>query len=1423
MMHTSRAVFAAKRLRFWSIGFVLFGLLVCAPQAAIAQNEPPTSSDGQAVLKLFLPSVHGQPGALPLRAATEIGGSGSALQIATLSGAWSNPRNDIGDFPVTCEEMRNAGSDGAGESQVRYGQPYGAADCGEFGLRSGFGFERATLTQITPNRPFLLGRFTHYNQPIVSPRIPMDLVDLTLHLTGPDLAQPVDMVYTMRLEETFNSRKPCPYGATVADMCDDKVDFVSNTPQQTIVVNERAYVLEMLGFVPGDMGTCQYHAGIVDYFITAETMRNDACVIARLIDPPAPAIAVDKAPDLQQVTVGDDADFTITVSNIGNVGLVGVVVTDTQTPGCTQELGTLKAGAQVSFVCTAFAIENDFENVAIASGIFAGAEYTATDTAQIDVLAPDTASVHVTKYEDLNQNGARDANEPGLIGWKICAKDADGNTVGICKATDWEGNAVIAPNQAGEFSVCEELQPGWVNTDPGGDAACKSVTLSQGPLWVELAPEAPDMYLVELAQRSADELAWTYNVAQYQDSSNLNHWTLALPDCITADMIDDAATTPGYVFGVDDTPGGAALTGIRWDTPNGVAAAGTQFTLAFKRMFDAGATTTSVTNGADTPAGAMGAVAGPVCNPVVLLGNAREAPAQGTLEVRKSVVPATDDGRFDLLIDGVAVAHDVQNNGTTGAQPVAPGTHWIAEAAGTGSDLADYGSQVSCHNVTTRATWTPNADGAVAVDAGEQIVCMFQNTRTGTITIVKETNAAADQAWPFSGALGDFTLPAAGGQQTFARLRPGQYGVHEPATTGWTLESIECADPDNDTTTALATADAAIDLDPGETVICKFRNTTLTGTIEIVKEVAGAATSDWRFTGTLNAFTLPAAGGSKTFAALPPGSYNIYETATPGWRASVITCSDPDHGSSGDLFAGAAFVDLDPLETVTCKFTNVPAQPEITLEKRASDTIVYQGTIVTYTFSVGNPGQLPLNNVWIKDPMCDAAAITAGTYNSGDQNQDGWLTPGEEWLFTCALPLDADTRNTALAFGSSSDGQTVSAMDSVSVKVIGPKLSITKGASKTLIYSGETVSYTIDVENIGNGVLTNVLVEDGLAGCTLTNTANGNGDDALDNGEKWTYTCAVKLTQDTMNVATATAVDVKGNSLTAAASVFVDVIQPMIELKKEADKSFAYSGETVKFTVKVTNRGDQALYKVNVSDSLAQCRLSGPRGDNGNGRLDIGEEWTYTCSIAVCGKVHNFGAPSNIGVGVPDAADPMCTTPPPPTPTCGDVTNTATVTAKDQQGRTWTDSDSVLVDVINPSIQVSKTADHATIGAGQAVKFTVIVKNSGDTWLSNVNLSDSLPGCQLVRRCNAQEKLNPGEQWTYTCTMRLTKTTTNTASATARDPRGRTLTDSGSATVKVWSQNGCIHRASGDTIGCCNENTDAAAGAFELFVPYLGR
>ncbi len=78
-----------------------------------------------------------------------------------------------------------------------------------------------------------------------------------------------------------------------------------------------------------------------------------------------------------------------------------------------------------------------------------------------------------------------------------------------------------------------------------------------------------------------------------------------------------------------------------------------------------------------------------------MITNTRET---GKLEVRKSLSPTNDPGKFNLQIDGTTDpdAQNVGDGGSTGEQTVNTGSHTVGETAGTAPALADYQKSIVC-------------------------------------------------------------------------------------------------------------------------------------------------------------------------------------------------------------------------------------------------------------------------------------------------------------------------------------------------------------------------------------------------------------------------------------------------------------------------------------------------------------------------------------------------------------------------------------------------------------------------------------------------------------------------------------------------------------------------------------------------------
>lgn len=112
----------------------------------------------------------------------------------------------------------------------------------------------------------------------------------------------------------------------------------------------------------------------------------------------------------------------------------------------------------------------------------------------------------------------------------------------------------------------------------------------------------------------------------------------------------------------------------------------------------------------------------------------------------------------------------------------------------------------------------------------------------------------------------------------------------------------------------------------------------------------------------------------------------------------------------------------------------------------------------------------------------------------------------------------------------------------------------------------------------------------------------------------------------------------------------------------------------------------------------------------------------------------------------------------------------------------------IVLDNTAPAIDINKTATPSNINKGDTVKYTYKITNPGKDLLSITNVGDDI--CKNVMfipggDTNNDGKLDPGEIWTYECSMTLNADTTNTATAKATGSTGKQVSDQDTAKVTV--------------------------------------
>jgi hypothetical protein len=225
-------------------------------------------------------------------------------------------------------------------------------------------------------------------------------------------------------------------------------------------------------------------------------------------------------------------------------------------------------------------------------------------------------------------------------------------------------------------------------------------------------------------------------------------------------------------------------------------------------------------------------------------------------------------------------------------------------------------------------------------------------------------------------------------------------------------------------------------------------------------------------------------------------------------------------------------------------------------------------------------------------------------------------------------------------------------------------------------------------------------------------------------------------------------------------------LQPAIHVEKSGPAT-AYSGDTLDFAFDVTNTGEVPLSDVDVRDDRC-APVVGPvsrAGGDDDDVLDPGETWRFTCSMVAS---HTLGD-----------ANP--------------VTNTVTVQAKDADGNKVEDDDRHDTRFLHPAIDIEKGGP-ATATAGALITYTLDVTNPGDMPFAKDKVEvtdarcDAAPVLDSTNGDASAGSLDPGDRWTYRCTVRTAVGQTsvaNVADVKGTDENGRVVSDEDALTTTL--------------------------------------
>lgn len=444
------------------------------------------------------------------------------------------------------------------------------------------------------------------------------------------------------------------------------------------------------------------------------------------------------------------------------------------------------------------------------------------------------------------------------------------------------------------------------------------------------------------------------------------------------------------------------------------------------------------------------------------------------------------------------------------------------------------------------------------------------------------------------------------------------------------------------------------------------------------------------------------ADGSYSFGNLTAGTWFVSEGMQAGyvetfpkadstvapWAAAV-----PDKTPAQPLYKWQVILTASAINATGINFGNMNAAPAFTISK-TGDALSKVGDEVDYVFELVNTGNVPLTKVSVSDNRIADLDTVA--------NFPSVLAVGQTFTFTYenfVIPSTTDdpfvnTITVVYEYAPMGPSGVVSHSDSHSTNLFQPDLSISKDTDKDYYLVGETIQYTITVDNQSSSDSPDLAIDlddPMFAGDTLNDPFNMAANAAnkvfspthvvlASDGDATKALADDKIT----NTVTLSASPVGfPNVLNRSATATVRILRPGLSIVKTGP-ALATPGGKVTYQFTITNTGNVPLVLKSVSDDkIGSLTADVPAA---GATLDPGEMVQFS---------KEFMIPADTS---PDA------------PYTNIVNAVYEINGYDHTGHEVTAQDSHTLDLFVPSIEISKTGV-AAVPNGK-VTYEVKIKNT---------------------------------------------------------------------------------------------------------------
>jgi gliding motility-associated-like protein/uncharacterized repeat protein (TIGR01451 family) len=687
-----------------------------------------------------------------------------------------------------------------------------------------------------------------------------------------------------------------------------------------------------------------------------------------------------------------------------------------------------------------------------------------------------------------------------------------------------------------------------------------------------------------------------------------------------------------------------------------------------------------------------------------------------------------------------------------------------------------------------------NGDEVNGVGDIVQYLVTVENTGNVTLTGVTVTDTLKDKKDnSIDLSSGDLTYAGADMGSVKGTLEPGETatynGYHiidQDIVDAGGLSNVATADANNlsapvdsddpSTTTVIG--------DPTETLITATPNMVVEKSAELVNNNDGVIEA-----GDLIKYTIVATNtGNVTLFdveiidSLRNGSGNVLDIDTSAWvkrdispgKEEIYTAYyqiDQDAADSGKVintaFAkatkpdGTEFVSLDDSVTVSMTATPSISILKTKVENDGTNDKMDVGEAIDYTITITNTGNVTLDNITLTETLTDGkgnetdllSAMTLASINDTTTTQTSItsLEVGDKATYTISYTVtqtamnSGKVTNVATVTATTPDGTTLPTETSAEIESLmgqAPAMTVTKTASPTTdnFILGDTITYTIVVENTGNVEFTDVVVTDNSlvdgAGESLSLTdgptydGTGTFDGILSVGETVDFTATFTVNQQSINTggvsntASATAIAPDGESITEDSNTATSTITATASLvvnKSEVDPTVPKGlNDLIEYTITVENTGEIILENVTIQDDIEDKNgvglslisdpiFAGASENSPEGTLKVSEVATYKAYYMIDQQSVDAG-------GVVNKVKAEADTP----------VSSITVTPADNYG------DPTVTNITEvPDLEVIKTAQvddggDDSIDVDDIINYTIRVTNTGNVTLDNLVVLDSI-------------------------------------------------------------------------------------------------